>query len=158
MSVQSEISRLQTAKADIRAAIEAKGVTVPADIPLDGYAEKISEIQGEPSDNIFQAIKFDVKSSDLENIHTYETMDGMDTIETADYTIPFPVTVNNTIFGNYLELSEQFGNSNLFFTANFSGMPIYIRKNAINLKHQINVLAWNAFLPDFELYMLIKVK
>lgn len=45
MSVQSEISRLQTAKADIRAAIEAKGVTVPADIPLDGYAAKVGEIK-----------------------------------------------------------------------------------------------------------------
>lgn len=45
MSIATEIERLQTAKADIKAAIENKGVTV-GDGTIDTYAEKIGEISG----------------------------------------------------------------------------------------------------------------
>lgn len=45
MSVADEIIRLQTAKADIKNAIEEKGVIV-GDGTIDTYAEKINEIQG----------------------------------------------------------------------------------------------------------------
>lgn len=45
MSITTEIVRLQNAKAGIKTAIEAKGVTVPSGTTLDGYAELVSEIQ-----------------------------------------------------------------------------------------------------------------
>lgn len=45
MSIASEISRLQTAKADLKTAIEGKGVTVPAATTLDGYADLVDEIE-----------------------------------------------------------------------------------------------------------------
>ncbi len=45
MSIANEIQRLQTAKADIKAAIENKGVMV-GDGTIDTYAEKIAEISG----------------------------------------------------------------------------------------------------------------
>ena len=41
MSIASEIQRLQQAKADIKAAIEAKGVIVPSSTKIDGYAQII---------------------------------------------------------------------------------------------------------------------
>ena len=44
MTVASEITRLQNSKAAIKAAIEAKGVTVDPAVKLDGYAAKIGEI------------------------------------------------------------------------------------------------------------------
>lgn len=46
MSIATEISRLQSAKADIKTAIEGKGVTVPSSTKLDGYASLIDMIQG----------------------------------------------------------------------------------------------------------------
>ena len=46
MSVASEIQRLQTAKADIKTAIENKGVTVDSSLKLDDYPQKIAEISG----------------------------------------------------------------------------------------------------------------
>lgn len=46
MSIASEISRLQAAKADIKAAIEAKGVTVPAAAKLDTYDDYVAQISG----------------------------------------------------------------------------------------------------------------
>ena len=45
MSIASEISRLQTAKEDLAASIEAKGVTVPAATKLDGYPALVDAIQ-----------------------------------------------------------------------------------------------------------------
>lgn len=45
MSIASEISRLQTAKADIKTAIENKGVTVADNLTISSYASKIDEIQ-----------------------------------------------------------------------------------------------------------------
>ena len=46
MSIATEISRLQTAKADIKTAIEAKGVTVPSSATLDTYNTYVSQISG----------------------------------------------------------------------------------------------------------------
>lgn len=45
MSIASEISRLQGAKADIKTAIEAKGVTVPSAALIDDYANYVDAIQ-----------------------------------------------------------------------------------------------------------------
>lgn len=50
MSIATEIQRLQQAKADIKAAIEEKGVNV-GDETIDAYADKISEISGGSGDN-----------------------------------------------------------------------------------------------------------
>ena len=51
MSVQSEITRLETAKSDIATAITNKGVTVPSGTKLDGMAALIGSIEsgGAPS-------------------------------------------------------------------------------------------------------------
>ena len=46
MSIASEITRLQQAKADIKTAIENKGVTVPSDATLDDYADLVDSISG----------------------------------------------------------------------------------------------------------------
>lgn len=44
MSISSEITRLQTAKANIKTSIENKGVTVPSATKLDGYPTLIDSI------------------------------------------------------------------------------------------------------------------
>lgn len=51
MSIETEIQRLQTAKADIKTAIEEKGVEV-GDGLIDTYAEKIGQISGGGGDVI----------------------------------------------------------------------------------------------------------
>lgn len=44
MSIATEISRIQQAKADIKSAIEAKGVTVPSSAKIDTYDDYVSQI------------------------------------------------------------------------------------------------------------------
>lgn len=46
MSIASEITRLTNAKADIKAAIEAKGVSVPSSAKLDAFPSYVSQIEG----------------------------------------------------------------------------------------------------------------
>lgn len=46
MSIASEISRIQQAKADIKTAIEAKGVIVPSSATIDTYDDYVSQISG----------------------------------------------------------------------------------------------------------------
>ena len=49
MSIQSEIQRLNEAKLQLKAAIEAKGVTVESTITLDGYPDLVEDIPADPS-------------------------------------------------------------------------------------------------------------
>ena len=46
MSIATEITRIQTAKSDIKTQIEAKGVTVPSSASLSDYPTYVSQIQG----------------------------------------------------------------------------------------------------------------
>ena len=45
MSIANEITRLQTAKADLKTAIENKGVTVPSSAKLDSYSSYVDSIE-----------------------------------------------------------------------------------------------------------------
>ena len=53
MSISSEISRLQNAKADLKTALENKGVTVPSSATLDDYADLVDGIILEEKDVAF---------------------------------------------------------------------------------------------------------
>lgn len=58
MSVASEITRLQNAKASLKTAIEGKGVTVSSSTKLDGYADLVDSIQqggGGGDDEVIEA-------------------------------------------------------------------------------------------------------
>ena len=44
MSIASEITRLQNAKASLKSSIEAKGVTVSANATLDAYPALVDDI------------------------------------------------------------------------------------------------------------------
>ena len=60
MSIATEISRIQSAKADIKAAIEAKGVTVPSSATIDYYGTYINNIPSVGGDNtLIKSIKIE---------------------------------------------------------------------------------------------------
>lgn len=53
MSVQSEVSRLAAAKADIAQAIAEKGVTVPSGARLEDMADLVRSIETVSADEVF---------------------------------------------------------------------------------------------------------
>lgn len=65
MSIASEITRLQTAKADLKTAIEGKGVTVPSSAKLDAYPALVESIQqggGGDDDNWYLVVQNESKA------------------------------------------------------------------------------------------------
>ena len=69
MSIATELTRIQTAKADIKDAIEAKGVTVPSSALIDKYADYIDEIQtgggGQAEEDLKNLIERDITSINI---------------------------------------------------------------------------------------------
>lgn len=60
MAISDELTRIQTAKADIKASIEAKGVTVPSSALIDEYADYVDEISGGGTKNyIVEGTEYD---------------------------------------------------------------------------------------------------
>lgn len=106
MSVQSEITRLQNAKAAIKAAIEGKGVTVPEATLLGGMAALIESISAGDKLEVFT-----LTPTETVYFNTYDTF----TIgETGITTLKFGAVfgdANNT--DSYQDLIVYFGfNSN----------------------------------------------
>lgn len=68
MSIASEIQRLQGAKADIKEAIESKGVSVPSSALLDEYAPYIEAIEGGGSAGFTRGVASQYNSSAANSI------------------------------------------------------------------------------------------
>lgn len=64
MSIATELTRIQTAKADIKSAIEAKGVTVPSSALIDEYDTYIAQISDGSSD-LRDLLEKDITSVDI---------------------------------------------------------------------------------------------
>lgn len=71
MSIATEITRLQTAKADIKTAIESKGVTVPSNASIDTYDTYISQITQNPDYIIYRDKKHYITGFDGNLSHNY---------------------------------------------------------------------------------------
>lgn len=142
MSVATEITRIQGAKADLKTSIEAKGVTVPSATLISGYAALVDQIEtgggggGLPdSDGL---IDIEISTSgpqtggtfNLEYIPTYlmkyTSASAVDTVagftisnHTVTYQTPIVWTCDNaniTINGSTVTVPGGF-NSNVTFTA-----------------------------------------
>jgi hypothetical protein len=76
MSIASEITRLQTAKANIKSAIEGKGVTVSSSAKLDDYANLISSIETASTVYTYIAVTSTLNSTEratMQNLQIYDS-------------------------------------------------------------------------------------
>lgn len=103
MTIASEISRLQTAKANIKTAIEGKGVTVPSETLLSGYATLVNNIDaGGVNVSDADAAAANVLSGKTFYAGTAEKKTGTITSKAAETFTPG--TANQTIAaGQYLD-------------------------------------------------------
>lgn len=72
MAISDELTRIQTAKTDIKASIEAKGVTVPSDALIDTYSDYVDEIQtggggGQAEQDLQDLIEGDIVTLNIPN-------------------------------------------------------------------------------------------
>lgn len=83
MSIASEISRLQQAKADLKSSIEAKGVTVSSSATLDDYPDYVDAISGGGSPTLQTKTKTytPTESQQTEQITADVGYDGLDEVD-----------------------------------------------------------------------------
>lgn len=113
MAISDELTRIQTAKADIKASIEAKGVTVPSDALIDQYADYVDEISGGGTKNYI------VEGAEYDPTATYRGA-FMPATQIVSADIPSGFTsIGNSAFNGYIRLKTftipnsvtSFGNS-----------------------------------------------
>ena len=78
MSIASELTRIQGAKADIKAAIEGKGVTVPASAKIDAYQDYVDAIQQGSAPSLQS--KSVTPSTSQQSVQADDGFDGLDTV------------------------------------------------------------------------------
>ena len=113
MSIQSEITRLANAKAELKTAIESKGVTVAADAKLDGYPALVESIQtgGSP-----------IVDDGLENTTQYPQMNDIvaEYLESVTYD---PSDYNTTRMTDYWKVAADYSKEEPF------GLKIKVPEN-----------------------------
>ena len=98
MAISDELTRIQTAKADIKASIEAKGVTVPSDALIDTYSNYVDEIQtggggGQAEQDLIDLIEGDIVTLNIPNgITKIKDYAFADCTSLTSVTIPNSVT------------------------------------------------------------------
>lgn len=116
MSIATEITRLQTAKADLKTAIEGKGVTVPSATKIDGYADLVEAIQsGGGGDGVIEAGTFTLES----DTKTVTLQHGLGAI--PDFCIVYPIntpTATSSYRMNFQVLLIGLGQENYNISTN----------------------------------------
>lgn len=131
MSVQSEITRLENAKATIKAAIEGKGVTVPTWTLLDGMAALIESIEAggggaKIATGSFTNISQENYSTEI--THGLGTIPKIVIILWDDITL-YSVNGTNLYIGGFAYQDGEFNNSVKMLSVN----PVYQNTYMISL-------------------------
>lgn len=87
MSIASEITRIQGAKANLKTAIEGKGVTVPSSTKLDGYADLVDDIQTGGGDPNLQDKTVSYTPTESQQTATVTADSGYDGLDEVSVTV-----------------------------------------------------------------------
>lgn len=132
MSVASEITRLQTAKADLKTAIEGKGVTVSSSAKLDAYPALVESISGGSIEDLItkaKLVRIETRMADA-----VMTLDASNNF-TANDVVLTELSVNYAVF-TFEDFTLHFlgGAENIFFIDNNKHVLVAI--NDINIEVQ----------------------
>ena len=169
MSISSEITRLQNAKAALKTSIENKGVTVDSSLTLDGYAAKVDDIStgggydwaSKAKQIVFERVDF---TTDFPDTFTFSNSSVITCATAFRYAkLPKTVTVNvpactnfnvafvsgenNTI--NQVENITISSNANVTNCENMFNSGYYQKYKTITLNFSTkNVTNFGAFLSN----------
>lgn len=102
MSIASEITRLNTAKADMKTSIENKGVTVSASAKIDTYAALIDSIPTGGGDTTHIVAVYNIDSAGVTTVCNTSGIEYVESTMTVDGTdVPTATTYNFTTAGQH---------------------------------------------------------
>lgn len=119
MSIASEITRLQGAKADLATAIEGKGVSVPSATKLDGYADLVDAISQGGGGGTMQSksVSYTPSTSAQSQTVTADAgYDGLSSVAVSVAAMPSgtegtPVATKGTVSNNSIAVTPSVTNS-----------------------------------------------
>lgn len=119
MSIASEITRLQDAKADIKTAIEAKGVTVPSNALLDSYDAYIAQISGGGTTGLeYETGTYtpttDIARPTISFSKTHSVPPSYVSFYDVDTTFP---DTNSNVYMNYVDVYRMFSSTGYPYSA-----------------------------------------
>ena len=118
MTIASEITRLQNAKADIKTAIEAKGVTVPSNATLDDFDTYIAQISGGSSGLEYESGTYiptaDIARPTISFSKTHSVPPSI--VSIYDVSTTFPSTSSN-ICMDYVDVYRMFSSTGYPYTS-----------------------------------------
>lgn len=148
MSIASEITRLQNAKADIKTAIEAKGVTIPSNATLDEYSDYVEEI----STGITPTGTINITENGTHDVTNYASanvnVSGGETLKISAGTSIRSGYYDT--FGTILKL-EIVGTSGSRMFNNYGGVIIPRLENTQNLTSGLYMFANTQYVTNYNL-------
>lgn len=124
MSIASEITRLQGAKADLKTAIEGKGVTVPSATKLDGYADLVDDIQTGSTPTGTKNITISANGTRTEDVASYAS---------AQITANVPNSYSASDEGKVVDNGELVAQTSATYTANDTYDTTLINEVIVNV-------------------------
>ena len=110
MSVQSEITRIESAKTAIATAIEGKGVTVPDGTKLDGMAALIDSIEAGGVGNYEVSTGIITLSEDAESLSFEHGLSKAPSFVHIFLPIGYSVATYSNTLRSYYKKADNFGN------------------------------------------------
>lgn len=129
MSIATDITRIQNAKAAIKTAIENKGVTVPESTKIDGYSALIDEIEtgGGGGGGSLKTLLDATKSA----YYLFYQYDGT----SVDNLISYSDTENVTTM------------SSMFYNSSLTTIPLLDTSNVTNMSNMFNYCLYLTTIP-----------
>lgn len=158
MSVADEITRIQGAKADIKAAIESKGVSVPSSALIDDYPGYVNAIQqGGGTPNLQN--KSVTPSTAQQTVQADQAYDGLDTVTVAAVTaaIDANITAGNIksgttilgVTGNYTGVSATVASTtNTVGSSNASSLAFTVSGQPKMFAVQLSLASSGSYLTN----------
>ena len=145
MAIADNLNRIIQAKADIKAAIENKGITV-GDITIDGYAAKIAEIEGGGTSKIRLAgTGIKLGDSTFTEVPDYIDFDGVTTMSYMFNGCSKLTSVPLFDTSNVTTMSYMFQNC-----SNLTSVPLFDTSNVTNMQSMFQSCSNLTSLPQFD--------
>lgn len=150
MSIASEITRLQNAKASIKTSIEAKGVTVPSSAKLDDYDTYVDAIQtGGGTSKIASVLEGTVTTMSASDFDGATTLRGSAFENCNSLTSVIMPNTITTLSENGYQFQNCVGLTSVSVSSNLTKLPIYCftgctSLTSVDLKN-VSLLETNVF-------------